>query len=217
MNGTSETSGEQSISATRSSLRAFEDRLELHMLDGDHESALVEIERGLARFPASSSLWTQRGRLCARIGRHAEAEAAYEAAAVIDPGNAEATDYFVGRARARGDHLAAVDWLGRRLQRYRDDAQTYARRAMALRCLDRRKAAAVDAATALVCLPAADRDALETPLQAALAEELARGEDREHEIVAAVCERLSRMQLGGPAIGARVSELIGLVRALGPR
>lgn len=150
-------------------LRQYADRLGSRVAEGDLEGALQEVERGLVRFPASVELWLHRARLYARLGDPARAGSAYEAVMVLDPGNAEATDHFVGRARARGDHAEAVRWLSRRLEVHPTDAETYARRALAFRFCDQPRAAACDAALAIVLHPEGEPDTQLAPMYAIVA------------------------------------------------
>jgi tetratricopeptide (TPR) repeat protein len=189
------------------------ERIELAIAEGDPAAALVEVERGLQRFPASSELWVSRGRLHAQLGDHVASASAYEAALVLDPGNAEATDYFVGRARAAGDHAEAVRWLTRRLSRWPTDADAYARRALALRFCDQLRAAACDAATAIVLQPESDQELAVGALQSIVRAYLLSGDHAEVALEERLRERLRGMPGDPEAIDRRADRLADVLDA----
>jgi tetratricopeptide (TPR) repeat protein len=189
------------------------ERIEMAMADGDHATALFEIERGLARFPASCELWLHRGRLHAQLGQHAAAAPAYEAALVLTPGHAEATDYFVGRARATGDHAEAVRWLTRRLARHPTDASAYARRASALRFCDQLRAAACDAVTSIVLQPEGEHDISVASMQTIVTEYLRSGEHAKLAIEERMRERMRALPGDAQTIDSRADRLADLLDA----
>lgn len=192
---------------------AVRERIEVAIAEGDLDGALEQIEQGLARFPASGELWLHRGRINAQLGRHAAASSAYEAALVLVPGHSEAIDHFVGRARATGDHGDAVRWLTRRLAHCPTDAHAYARRALALRFCEQPRAAACDAALAIVLLPEAAEEVPLGSMQSIVSAYLASADHAAPSLEGHVRERLRALPGDATALDGRADRLAELLDA----